>query len=66
MFAGTVSSGPVVSWTTMSKELVPVLPDSSVAEQVTVVVPRAKVSPEARSQVTGRSPSMLSVAETPL
>ncbi len=42
---------------------VPVLPAASVAEQMTVVVPRAKVEPEAGSQVVVTEPSTRSVAE---
>src|SRR5262245_51595811 len=42
--------------------LVVVLPAASVAVQVTVVLPGAKVEPEAGEQVTGTVPSTLSVA----
>src|SRR4051794_7385965 len=44
----------------------PVLPDVSVAVQVTGVVPTAKELPEAGSHVGVRSPSTSSVALTPL
>ena len=40
-----------------------VLPAVSVAEQLTVVVPRAKVEPEAGEQITDTVGSRLSVAE---
>ena len=46
MLAGTVTTGEVVSRTVMVKILLPVLPATSVAEQVTVVVPIAKVEPD--------------------
>ena len=60
---GRTRAGAVVSLTVTSK-----LPDvrflaASTAEQVTVVVPTAKVSPEAWSHVTGTSPSTASLAE---
>jgi hypothetical protein len=38
-------------------------PAASVAEQLTVVVPSAKVSPEAWSQLTETEPSTMSLAE---
>ena len=38
-------------------------PAASVAEQLTVVVPTAKVSPEAWSQPTETGPSTMSLAE---
>ena len=41
-----------MSCTVMVKEFVPVFPWSSVAEQLTVVVPSAKVEPEAGKHVT--------------
>jgi hypothetical protein len=63
MFAGTVTTGEVVSLTVTAKVLLPVLPATSVAEQVTVVVPIAKVEPEAGEQVEANTPSTLSVAD---
>ena len=61
--AGTVTAGAVVSCTVTVKLSVPVLPASSVAEQMTVVVPSAKVEPEAGSQVVVTEPSTASLAE---
>ena len=48
--------GLVWSCTSMVKVAVPVLPAASVAVQVTVVMPRAKVLPDAGVQVTGKVP----------
>jgi hypothetical protein len=62
-FAGSVNAGGVVSATVTLNEAEPVLPWVSVAVQVTVVVPSANVKPLAGAQVTGRTPSTLSVAE---
>jgi hypothetical protein len=62
-FAGTVRTGGAVSLTVTENEAEPVLPCVSVAVQVTVVVPRGKVEALAGLQLTGRAPSMLSVAE---
>ena len=62
MFAGTVTAGAVVSWTVTVKLLLPVLRAASVAEQMTVVVPSAKVEPEAGTQTGVRVPSTMSVA----
>src|SRR5262245_58663433 len=62
MFAGTVTVGGVVSRTVTVNVLVPVLPWLSVALQVTVVVVAAKTEPLGGVHVTGRGPSMLSVA----
>jgi hypothetical protein len=44
-------------------EAEPVLPCASVAVHVTVVTPSGNVEPLAGAQVTGTTPSMLSVAE---
>jgi hypothetical protein len=62
-FAGTVRTGGVVSFTVTVNEAEPVLPCVSVAVHVTVVVPSGKVEPLGGVQVTGTTPSMLSVAE---
>jgi hypothetical protein len=62
-FAGTVRTGGAVSVTVTMNEAEPVLPCVSVAVQVTVVVPKGKVEPLAGVQLTGRAPSMLSVAD---
>src|SRR5258705_14022436 len=59
--ASTIVGG-VVSTTTTWKEPVATLPDRSLAEQCTVVAPRAKTEPEAGTQVTATGPSMLSMA----
>jgi hypothetical protein len=59
---GTVSVGFVVSRTVTVKLPVAVLPWVSLAEQGTVVVPRAKVLPDAGVQLTGRTLSTTSVA----
>ena len=40
-----------------------VLPRVSDAEQLTVVVPMGKVLPEGGTQITGRGPSTMSVAD---
>ena len=61
---GRTSAGGVVSLTVTWKEPDVGFPAASAAEQVTVVAPTAKVSPEAWSQVTGTSPSTVSLAET--
>jgi hypothetical protein len=62
-FAGTVTTGPVVSVTVTVKEAVPLLPRASVEEQLTVVVPSGKVAPLAGVQVTATAPSTKSAAE---
>jgi len=62
---GTCNAGGVVSTTVTVKLPLAVLPAESVAEQVTVVVPRGKIDPDAREQVTGSGPSTLSVALAP-
>ena len=66
MSAGTVTVGLVWSCTSMVKVAVPVLPAASVALQVTVLMPRAKVLPEAGVQVTGRLPLTRSLALAPV
>jgi hypothetical protein len=63
IFAGTVTTGAVVSRTVIVKEALPVLPAVSVAEQVTVVVAIAKVEPEAGKQVGVNAPLTASRAE---
>jgi hypothetical protein len=60
---GTVKFGAVVSFTVTWKLLLPVLPCASVAEQVTDVMPRANVEPEAGAQVGMSTPSTRSLAE---
>ncbi len=62
MFAGTVTTGSVVSRTVTVKVADPVLPAVSVAEQVTVVVPSGKVLPDAGVQTGVIEPSTVSVA----
>jgi hypothetical protein len=62
-FAGTVTTGPVVSVTVTVKEAAPLLPVVSVAVQVTVVGPSGKVDPLAGVQVTARGPSTASLAD---
>jgi hypothetical protein len=56
------TDGRVVSLTVTVKLPVAVLPDESVAEQLTVVVPIGNVEPEAGVHVTSTEPSTLSVA----
>ena len=64
LFSGRVSSGPWVSLTVTVNSVEPVLPERSVAEQVTVVGSSiGKAEPDSGSQVTGRSPSTTSVAD---
>jgi hypothetical protein len=62
MLDGSVRTGAVVSRTVIVKLAVPVLPDESVAEHATVVVPSGKVEPEAGVQTGVKAPSLLSVA----
>jgi hypothetical protein len=62
MFEGQVSVGNCVSSTVTVNEQLPVRFPASVAEQVTVVVPLAKVVPEAGTHVTAETPGQLSVA----
>jgi hypothetical protein len=61
-FAGTVTTGPVVSATVTVKDAVPLLPLASVAVQLTVVAPSGNVDPLAGVHVTARGPSTRSVA----
>src|SRR5439155_1042791 len=61
-FAGTVTTGPVVSVTVTVNDAAPLLPLASVAVQWTVVGPSGKVDPLAGVQVTGRDPSTTSLA----
>jgi hypothetical protein len=61
-FAGTVTTGPVVSPTVTVNDAAPVFPVVSVVVQVTVVAPSGNVDPLAGVQVTGRGPSTRSVA----
>jgi len=63
MFAGTVTAGFVVSKTVTVRFAVPVLPAPSVAKQVTVVVPRGNVLPEAGVQFGISAPLTRSVAD---
>src|SRR3989454_107598 len=62
-FAGTVTTGPVVSVTVTVKVLVPTLAWLSVAVHVTVVAPNWKVDPLAGVQLVATAPSSVSVAE---
>jgi hypothetical protein len=62
-FAGTVTTGPVVSVTVTVKVLVPTLARLSVAVHVTVVVPNWNVAPLAGVQLAATTPSIASVAE---
>src|SRR5207237_3986432 len=62
-FAGTVTTGPVVSVTVTVKEAAPLLVFVSVAVQFTVVGPSGNVDPLAGVQVTGRGPSTTSLAD---
>jgi len=62
-FAGTVTTGPVVSFTVTVKVLVPTLAWLSVAVHVTVVAPNANVAPLAGAHVVATAPSSVSVAE---
>ena len=50
------------SWTLTLNWPVPVFPCASVVEQVTVVIPKLKIEPEAGEQETGTGPSTRSVA----
>jgi len=62
-FAGTVTTGPVVSVTVTVNVLVPMLAWLSVALHVTVVAPNGNVAPLAGVQLTATLPSSRSVAE---
>jgi hypothetical protein len=61
-FAGTVTTGPVVSATVTVNDAAPLLLLASVAVHETVVDPSGNVDPLAGVQVTGRGPSTRSVA----
>src|SRR5207245_1440374 len=61
--AGRFSVGGVVSRTMTSKLAWPTLPCASVAEQLTCVVPRAKLAPLCAVQLGGTSPSTRSCAD---
>ena len=63
ILAGNDSVGGVVSTTVTLKLALPVLPAASVAEQLTVVVPNAKVEPDAGKQLGVIVPSTLSLAD---
>ena len=60
---GTETVGGVVSCTVTLNEALPVLPDESIAVQVTVVEPSTKVLPEGGEQLGEMLPSMLSLAD---
>src|SRR2546428_8279797 len=62
-FAGTVTTGPVVSVTVTVKVLVPTFARLSVAVHVTVVGPNANVAPLAGVQLVATDPSSVSVAD---
>jgi len=62
MLAGQVIVGGWLSTTVTLKLQVPVLPEESVAVQVTVFVPLANVLPEAGAQTTV-APPQLSLAD---
>ena len=51
---GRVKTGPIVSTTVTVEDAEPVLPNTSVAVHVTVVMPRGKVEPERGEQVEER------------
>src|SRR5882672_8910931 len=61
--AGTVRTGPVVSFTVTVNDAAVWLPCASVAPQVTVVAPNGKVAPLAGVQLVATAPSRLSVAD---
>jgi hypothetical protein len=63
MFPGTDTDGFVVSCTVTLNEALPVLPEPSVAEHVTFVVPTAKVSPEDGEQPGVSDPETVSLAD---
>jgi hypothetical protein len=62
MFAGQVMLGAWPSVTVTLKEQLALRPTASVAVQVTVVAPAAKVEPDGGTQLTGTEPGQLSVA----
>ena len=61
-FDAAPNDGPVVSWTVIENEPFAMLPAVSVAEQFTIVVPSAKVEPDAGRQVTAGIAGFASVA----
>src|SRR2546428_3584109 len=62
-FAGTVTTGPVVSVTVTVNEAALWLPCASVAAQVTVVAPNGNVDPLVGVQLVATTPSRRSVAD---
>src|SRR5712692_287836 len=62
MLAGRLRVGAVLSSTTTVAVAVPLLPATSAAEQVMVVLPTAKVVPEAGTQIGVGEPDTASVA----
>src|SRR4051794_3007316 len=66
MLLATWTNGAVVSTIFTRKVLDALLPALSLAEQVTLVLPSAKVLPLSRSHGAGRSPSTSSLALTPV
>jgi hypothetical protein len=65
-FAGqALKTGFCASLTVIMNVQVPVLLDASIAEQVTVVVPFAKVAPDDGEQLTLPTPGQLSLAVAP-
>src|SRR5256712_11577869 len=62
-FAGTVTTGPVVSFTVTVNDAALWFPCASVALQVTVVAPNGNVDPLAGAQLVATGPSSASVAE---
>ena len=62
-FAGTVTTGPVVSVTVTVNDAEPLLLFESTAVHVTVVAPSGNVAPLDGVQVTATGPSMMSVAD---
>ena len=63
ILAGNVNVGGVVSTTVTVKLPFTVLLCESVAEQLTVVIPRGNVEPEAGKQATANGPSITSLEE---
>ena len=62
-FAGTVTTGPVVSVTVTVNEADRLLPCASLASHVTAVPPNGNVAPLAGVQLTATPPSIVSVAD---
>ena len=60
---GRVRVGGVVSTTVTVEDAEPMIPNPSVAVQVTVVTPKGKVEPESGEQVVERDPPVKLVAE---